>query len=167
MLVMRHVALPVCGVLLSIGLAWAVQASPAAASLVGVWRVSGYAITGPDAKTITNPSPGLRIFTRTHYSVTEVPFDRKRADLPEEREPTHKEWVEALLPFVAQAGTYEVRDNVITYHVTVAKIPNNMRPGSTATSTFKVEGDTLWLTLTAKPGGAVDNPITWKLTRVE
>lgn len=118
------------GVLLILGLAWTVQAQkPAAASIVGVWRVSEVTLSGENPRTIANPEPGLQIFTRTHYSFTAVAYDRKRVDLPTDREPTEKEYAEAFGPFIAQAGTYELNGTAVTFRRIVAKVPNNMRPG--------------------------------------
>ena len=46
------------------------QSSPTGNSLVGAWRVTEFA--DANAAPITNPQPGLYIFTRQHYSFARV-----------------------------------------------------------------------------------------------
>ena len=136
-------------------------------SIVGVWRVSERTITGPEARNITSPQPGFRIFTQHYYSVTEVDSDTPRPDLPPEGQRSDKQYVDAFDPFTARAGTYEINGNEITTRSIVDKSPNAMRAGNFITFTFMIEGDTLTITGKANRAGPIANPTTTKYTRVE
>jgi hypothetical protein len=136
-------------------------------SIVGVWRVSERTITGPEARKITNPQPGLRIFTQRHYSVTEVDSDKPRPELPPEGQRSDKQYADAFDPFTARAGTYEIKGNEITTRPIADKSPNAMRAGNFITFTFMIEGNTLTITGKANQAGPIANPTTTKYTRVE
>jgi hypothetical protein len=138
-------------------------------AVVGVWRVSEVTTTGPNGRKITNPQPSVRIFTERYFSVTDVTSDTPRAELPLPAEKrTDKQIADAYGPFSANAGTYEIKGNEITFKRIAAKNPAVMRSGNFATSTFRLEGkDTLWLTGNANDAGPVANPQTVKLTRLE
>ena len=92
--------------------------------------------------------------------------DKPRPELPE-KGATDKETADAFRPFIAQGGTYEIKGNEITYRPITAKNPNAMRTGAFQTSTFRLEGDTLWITGKANATGPIANPVTVKMTRVE
>ena len=137
-------------------------------SIVGVWRVSEVTFTGPNARKLTNPQPGLRIFTQRHYSINEVTAEKPRPELPDApAQGTDKQLAEAFGPFTGQAGTYEIRGNEITTRPIAAKSPNTMRPRNFATSTIAVDGKTLTITGKSSPAGPIANPTTIRLTRVE
>ena len=137
-------------------------------SIVGVWRVSEVTTTGPNAKKITSPQPGLRIFTQRHYSISEVTSEKPRAELPPQGQTaTDKQMSDAFGPFTGQAGTYEIKGNELTVRATVAKSPNAMRAGSFITSTFVLEGNSLTITTKANATGPIANPTTIRYTRVE
>jgi hypothetical protein len=142
------------------------QRGNSTSSIVGVWKLSETTTTGPNAKTVTSPQPGLRIYTRQHYSVTSVGSDKPRVELPE-KGATDKQLAEAWRPFAANAGTYEIKGNEITHRPSVAKNPGVMRAGNFLVDTFKLEGDTLWLTAKSNASGPVANPGTSKYTRLE
>jgi hypothetical protein len=79
----------------------------------GVWRVAEGLITGANAASISNPQPGLYIFTRGYYSVAIV--DNLRPAVAPAKDPPrltdaekiarYEEW----LPFHANSGAYEIR----------------------------------------------------------
>jgi Lipocalin-like domain len=136
-------------------------------SLVGVWKIAEVTTTGPDGRRLTPSQPGLQIFTARHFSLAAVTADKPRPDLPSDKS-TDKQLADAFGPFVARAGTYEVKGNEIIYHPIVAKSPNMMKPGVVLTDTFKFEGnDTVVLVNKSGPTGPVANPATLKLTRLE
>ncbi|MGE3508093.1 MAG: hypothetical protein AB7N65_04340 [Vicinamibacterales bacterium] len=139
---------------------------PSAKNIVGVWRVAERTVVGPGAKPITSVQPGIRIFTQRHYSFTDDTSDTPRPELP--ANPTDKQRSDVFTPFTAQAGTYEIKGNEITFRRLAAKSPVNVRPGSFGISTFRFEGSgTLWLTTKANQSGPVASPVTIKLTRIE
>lgn len=71
-----------------------------------------------------------------------VPGTQPRPPLPER--PTDTERAAAFTWFIANAGTYEAADSLLTIRPMVAKSPNFMR-GTTYTMVFRVRGDSLWL----------------------
>jgi hypothetical protein len=143
------------------------QSNPAA-DIVGVWRVSEVATTGPNARTVANPQPSVGIFTRRHFSAISIESDGPRPELPPIGKRTDQQVADAFDSFRAQAGTYEINGNEITYRVVTAKNPSAMRPGNFIIDTFRFEGrDTLWVTRKATDNGPAPNPTTWKLTRLE
>jgi hypothetical protein len=136
-------------------------------SIVGVWRATDVTITGPNARKVTSPQPGLRIFTQRHYSITAVTADQPRPDLPPPGKATDKQLADTFGAFQANAGTYEIKGNELTTRAEVAKVPNAMQAGSFATSTFTLEGNTLTVTQKTNTNGPITNPTTIKYTRVE
>ena len=141
----------------------------------GVWRIAEVVLPGatPAEKgtTITNPQPGLIIFTRGHYSQLAVRGQQPRAAAAPAKDPenlTDAEKVarfEEWRPFTANAGTYEVKGSTIIRRATVAKSVEVMTGATPVTSEFKLEGaNTLWLTPTGERA-ATDPRV--KLTRVE
>jgi hypothetical protein len=137
--------------------------------LLGVWRVVEVAITGPQARTITfGERPNLTIITPRHYSRVEVQADGPRPILPDVAKATADELRAAWGPFVAEAGTYEIAaGNLITMRPIAAKNPAVMGPGVFITYSFKLDGDTLWVTQQRNEKAPFANPVTFKLVRVE
>ena len=135
-------------------------------SIVGVWRVSEVTYTGLNARKVTSPQPGLRIFTQRHYSITEVTSDTARAVIPAQGA-TEKQMAEAFGPFTGQAGTYEIRGNELTTRPIAAKNPGTMRSGFFGRAMIAVDGKTLTITGKENADGPIANPTTVKLTRVE
>ena len=137
-------------------------------SLQGVWRVAEVALPGPAAQTITNPQPSLTIITARHYSRTEVHADQPRPTPADINKATVDELRAAWGPFVGEAGTYEVSGgNLLITRPIVTKNPAAMASGSFATSSFKLEGNVLWVTPQSDRNGPIANPVTVKLVRVE
>lgn len=132
--------------------------------LIGVWRVTERT-ESPNAPINRSPQPGLFIFAQGYYSIMVVTGDKPRPALPQD---VSKATVEELLsvwrPFTANAGTYEIKGDIVTTHPIVAKV---MRPGGRATIKFETEGNTLTLTQVAEDDVPVSNPTSIKLTRVE
>ena len=71
-------------------------------------------------------------------------------------------------PFVAEGGTYEVTNgNLLTVRPIAAKNPAVMGPGVFITYSYKLEGDTIWVTQQRNQNGPFPNPVTFKSVRVE
>ncbi len=136
--------------------ALAVGCQPAteeAGPLEGAWKLVELSTTSPDtSSTITSPQPSLYIFAKQHYSVMYVPGSEPRqlfsGDDPiiGSTAPTDAEKLAAYDSFIANSGTYELTDSTLTTRPMVAKNPNFMAGGS-LTFTYRVEADTLRLTL--------------------
>ena len=140
-------------------------------TLQGVWRVTEVTTTGPKASTNKSPQPSLYIYTAKHYSLIRVNGTTARPDLPED--PTKATAAQLLAvwgpsAFAAQSGTYELAGGKLTTRALVARGTPPMAPGAFATSSYKLDGKTLTITqergFNGKP---VENPTTWKLTRIE
>jgi hypothetical protein len=70
-------------------------------------------------------------------------------------------------PFYAEAGTYEVSGNLITLRAVAAKNPAAMTTGAFTTWSFKMEGNTLLVTVERNQNGPIADPVTVTLRRVE
>jgi len=143
-----------------------VQSAAAQAKLEGVWKKTEVTVTGPNAQKIPHPQPNIVIFTKKHFSFTEVEGEKPRPDQPLEKA-TDAQKVAAWEPFSAQAGTYEIKGMTVTLHDLVTKDPENMKPDSVETWDFKIEGTTLLLTSKATAARPNTETITMKFVRVD
>lgn len=153
--------------------ALAVGCQPAteeAGPLEGAWKYVELSTTSPDtSSTITSPQPSLYIFLKQHYSVMFVPGSEPRELFSGDEpvlgsDPTDAEKLAAYDSFIANSGTYELTDSTLTTRPMVAKNPNFMAGGS-LTFTYRVEADTLRLTL--RPPWAPETEIRSTLVRLE
>jgi hypothetical protein len=135
-------------------------------SLEGVWRAVQVTHGGPQAITIT-PGPNLAIFAARHYSRIDVHTEKPRPVLENPATATAEQLREVWGPVVAEAGTYELTDNLMTLRPIVAKNPAAMAPTVSIVYSYKLEGNTLTLTAQRDLNGPVTNPFTVKLTRIE
>lgn len=135
--------------------------------LTGTWRVTGAKTTGPNARTVTNPAPGLLIFTGNHYSRLLITTEEPRVALKDQAKASAAELVATWGPFNAASGTYEISGSNLICRPLVAKNPQVMAPGAEIVYTFKLEGNTLTTTDARNGAGPVANPATITYTRVE
>lgn len=141
-----------------------------AASIQGAWRVTEVVVTGAGASSNKAPQPGIYIFTKQHYSIMLVRGSAPRKAPAAAANPEKLTDAEKLArfdvydPFTANSGTYEVKGTTLAIHPAVAKNPGVM--GSTQTSEFKLEGNTLTLVSKSAAGQPVSQTTT-KLTRIE
>ena len=122
--------------------------TPAAGPLEGVWQVT--ARTGADTDTGSTEAsiqPGLYIFGKRHYSMMYVPGEEPRALFGETSEVTDTEKVQAYDTFIANSGTYEISESSITTRPIMAKNPNFMTGGHSSVHSYRIEADSLWLTI--------------------
>ena len=160
-------------VLVVAGAAWlsgvgaAAQSKPG--SLQGVWQTVELTTTGPGARTITIPEPraNLTIMTARHYSRVEVQAEKPRPILADVAKASADELRAAWGPFVAETGTYEVKGDQITMRPVASKNPAVMGPGVFITYSYKLEGNTLWITQLRNQTGPFANPFTAKIVRIE
>jgi len=140
------------------------------ASIQGVWQAVEVTIMGPGARTIAipEPRPNLTIITARHYSRVEDQSERPRP-IPADVTKANADELRAVWgPFVGEAGTYEVTGgSVITMRPIVSKNPAVMGPGTSITYSYKLEGDTMWVTQQRNQNGPFTNPATIKVVRVE
>jgi Lipocalin-like domain len=140
-----------------------------ATPLTGTWSVTEIKTTGPNARTISHPQPGLLIFTGNHYSLMIIESDQPRAEVqsPQVKQPTADQLLATWGPFTAASGTYEISDNTLTTRPSVAKNPQVMAPGSVQINTFRIDKNILTLTRTRNGETPVANPTTMTFTKVE
>ena len=135
-------------------------------SIHGVWRVVEATVSG--GRTIAFAErPNLTIITDKHYSRVEVQADGPRPILTDVAKASADELRAAWGPFVAEAGTYESTQDVITMRPIASKNPAVMGPGVFITYSYKLEGDTLVITQQRNQNGPFNNPFSLKLVRVE
>lgn len=155
---------------LALGIAFAlaaqhVDAQSSVPDLEGAWRVVEVDYSGPGARTVESPQPGLLLFTGRHYSYTFVTSEAPRPPLPP-GPATPEALATVWNPFTSNAGTFEVSGSTMTRRPIVAKSPDAMAPGAFNEYSFRLTADTLWMTSTATEGGPVRNPSTVRYVRV-
>ena len=172
-LTLAVVATAVAGLMALVGAPLFAQSGAASQStLQGVWRVTEVTTTGPNASTNKNPQPSLYIYTAKHYSLIRVNGTTARPDLTLDQEKTATA-AQLLAVFgnnalSAQSGTYELAGGKLTTRAIVARGTGPMAPGAFTTSSYKLDGKTLTITQERNAAGKpVENPTTWKLTRIE
>lgn len=123
-----------------------------------------------DAATNRQPQPGLWIFTGKHFSIVRVNSEKPRPNLSAAEE-SIASTAELLAVYgnalTAMSGTYELAGDRLTTRAIVATRNGPMSPGSFQTLSFTLDSATLVLTNAATNQGAVANPTTWKLVRLE
>lgn len=136
-------------------------------NIVGVWKLAEVTREGPKPMKITNPEAGFVIFTRRHYSISQVTADKPRPELPPKSEATDKQRADAYEPFTGQAGTYEIKGDEIIVHPMSAMNPNLMKAGTFTIVKYTLDAKTLTITFSADHNGPIANKPTMKYTRVE
>ena len=140
-------------------------------TLQGVWRVTEITTTGPNASKNSSPQPSLYIYTAKHYSLMRINGTTPRPDLPTDQvtNATAAQLLAVYGPVLsAQTGTYEAAGGKLTTRPIVGKGTGQMAPGAFAINSYKLDGTTLTITQERGfDGKPVENPTTWKLTRIE
>ncbi len=96
---------------------------------------------------IPEPRPNLTILTARHYSRVEDQSERPRPVPADVIKASADELRAVWGPFVGEAGTYEVTtDNRVTMRPIAAKNPAVMGPGVFITYSYKLDGNTMWVT---------------------
>ena len=133
------------------------QSTAAPNPLIGVWRVTE--IAEANRPPITEPRPGLYIFTRQHYSFMRINGVKPLPDYPSNDKATDADKVAVFNALYLQSGTYTVKDNVLATKALVAKSAFAM---AAAGNQFDIALTGNTLVLTQKPAGP-----TLKFVRVE
>ena len=125
----------------------------AQSSINGAWKIIEWEGINPQQGEwrIENIQPSLWLFMDGYYSATYLRGDQKRSLVPENatrEELSVDEWKSMGVPFVSNAGTYEITASTLTIRPIVALFPNYM-DGDTDTWDYRFEGDLLHLT---RPG---------------
>ena len=136
-------------------------------AIQGVWRTVEVTITGPAARTISQIQPNLTILTARHYSRINIDAEAPRPIVADVTKASADELRAVWGPFVGEAGTYEVTGHLITMRPIAAKNPAVMGPGVFITYSYKLDGDTIWVTQQRNEHGPFANPVTIKAVRIE
>jgi hypothetical protein len=139
-------------------------------SLEGVWQTVEVTLTGPGARTITipEPRPNLLIVTAKHYSRVEVQAEKPRPTPADVSKANADELRAVWGPFVGEAGTYAIANgSTMTMRPLAAKNPAAMAPGAFIIYSYRLEGDTLWVTQQRNQEGPFANPVTIRAVRIE
>ena len=136
-------------------------------SIVGVWQAAEVTHTGPSGPETIKPGPNLTIFTSKHYSRIDVQTDKPRPVLANPSRASAEELRDVWGPLVAEAGSYEVTDSLITLRPLVAKNPAAMASGVSIVYSFKVEGNSLILTAQRDRSNSVASPLSVRFVRIE
>ena len=166
---MKRYALTLVFAVLSASAAFAQTKSP----VEGVWKVAEVIPASSNAAEkptpITNPQPGLLIFTKGYYSVVAVTGRNARTSM-DAKDPQNLTDAEKLAlyeqwrAFAANSGTYEIKGSTLLRRASVAKNANVMTRPEPLAVEFKMDGpNTLWL---IPPADRPNDPrVKW--TRVE
>ena len=146
-----------------------VEAQTRTGSIQGVWQVVEVRMSGPHPATVSiaEPRPNLTIITARHYSRVQVEAEGPRPVIADLAKATADELRATWGPFAGEAGTYEIKGNLITMRPIAAKNPVAMMPGAFTTWSFTLTGDTLLVTAEGNQNGPVANPVTVKAVRIE
>ena len=150
------ILIPLLGLVALVGTVYG-QSSAAGGTLVGAWRVTE--IADANGAPITNPQPGLYIFTRQHYSFVRINGTRPLPDYPSNDKATDADKVAVFNALYMNTGTYSVTGNRLATKAMVAKSKFAI---SGAGNQYDVTMTGNTLVLTQKPAGAVI-----KLVRLE
>jgi hypothetical protein len=138
-------------------------------SIEGAWQAVEVTIPGatPQIFTIPEPRPNLTVITAKYYSRVQVESKGPRPVMADATKATADQLRAAWGPFYAEAGPYEIAGNRITLRPVAAKNPAAMAAGAFTTWSFRLEGNTLWVTAERNQNGPIANPVTVKSVRVE
>lgn len=132
----------------------------------GVWQIAR--ISTASGYVNSNPQPGYYIFTKKHYSIIYVWGDKPRPILPDINKATPDELRQVFVNlFVANAGTYRVEKGKLYISRVVSKDPTHMQSGQDTTSSVKIVGNTMTITVERLGGVPVEGRTTVKLIRLE
>jgi hypothetical protein len=121
-------------------------------------------LAGPEGTTNSNPLPGLRLYVGGYYSLLQLNRERSATALTENS--TDEEALDMWSALTANTGTVEVSGDTTRTRALAAMNPGVMAADRPATvRTFRIQADTLSLTLVEQNGQPAVNPVTEKFVR--
>jgi hypothetical protein len=130
-------------------------------TLDGAWRqIDGRSADG----TVTDNQPAMRLFVDGYYSLLRVNGTAPRPALPGP-EGTAEQLMAVWGPFSGQAGSFEVSGQTLITRPLVAKGPAGMGPGIFSRISWRMSGDTLFLSQVETQTGPVANPLRYRYVR--
>lgn len=133
--------------------------------LEGVWQAVEVTHGAP-AVTI-KPGPNLAIFCGRFYSRVDVQTAERRPVLTNPRTATAEELRQVWGPVVAEAGSFELTDDLMILRPTISKNPAAMAPDVSIIYAYKLDGGTLTLIAQRDLEGPVTSTLIVKLVRVK
>ena len=143
--------------------------------LEGVWKVTEVVppASNPAEKAtpVTNPQPGLLMFTKGYYSGIAITADQPRTTFAPAKDPNNLTDAEKIARYehwsevIANAGTYEFKGSTLTMHAMVAKNQERMTTASTVTYEIKLEAPKAFWLIPTGERAATDRRV--KFTRLE
>jgi hypothetical protein len=116
-----------------------------AGRLDGGWRLVHEQVATPDSTFVPTLSNGRLVISGRHYS--QIALRPAATGVQQASVPSAIEEKAARYDLVtANAGTIEVRDGQLTFHIEQAKVPQIM--GTTSVRPYRLKGDSLWITAT-------------------
>jgi hypothetical protein len=146
-------------------LALAPLGSATAKDVAGAWQLQE--IRTADAKVLKFSNANQYLFTKGHFSIIRVEGDKPRSTeswttmTPDQVVDTY------VKQFTASGGTYDLKGETLTMKTTIAKNPNIMTRGDWISYAVKFSGDTMTLTAESTNEGAVKNPMSMTLVRLD
>ena len=98
--------------------------------------------------------PGMRLFVDGHYADVHVNGTRARSQV-DSTSTALQLWNTFGRGLTAQAGAYSVAGDTLVTRASVAKSPNAMAPGVFTRFSYRMSGDSLWLTAIANQAGPI------------
>jgi hypothetical protein len=133
--------------------------------LEGVWQAVEVTHGAP-AVTI-KPGPNLTIISGRFYSRVDVQTHGPRPVLTNPLTATAEELRQVWGPVVAEAGSFELRDDLIILRPSISKNPTAMAPDVSIIYAYNLDGEILTLTAQHDLHGPVTNTLIVKLVRVK
>jgi hypothetical protein len=119
--------------------------------LMGAWKVSE--VQNPNQPPLTNPQPGLYVFSEKHYSAIRIQGTKPLPAYPSNDKATAADKAQVFDSLYMNTGAYTINGNTLITMPQVAKSAFAMAPGRKTEYTFTVSGNTL--TLAQKDGPTV------------
>ena len=142
--------------------------SAVAQKIEGVWQVTEAGIGGDHPMSQKATQPSQYIFTKKHYSIMQVLGDTPRLEIDERSPATPEQIKETFVNrFVANGGTYELKNGKLTTWPSIAKSPLGMKSGMSRTSTIEIEGKEMTMSTTYEGQGIAKVIVITKLVRIE
>jgi hypothetical protein len=137
-------------------------------TIEGAWKIKEIAMYFDFGKNLAfiGTQPSIVMFTKTHFSMVAVIGEKPRPDF-DQLNATDAQRVAIWMPFIALAGTYDRKETTLIFHDEVSKDPVDMKPGYFYTVDYKMEANTLILSVKANKDGPLPNPMVIKLSRLE
>jgi hypothetical protein len=145
-----------------------VDAQSGGTALEGAWVLQDMSYAKPPAFKVNKPT-GMLLLTGTHFATVALMDSSPRPGVGASgaTAKTMDELLATWGPVRAQAGTFQVSGNKVTWRTTIAKGSEPMAAGMFTEDTITIKGDSLVLVSTRNQGGPTANPVTRRFVRAK